>query len=170
MKNNDVSQIITTLLTAPTEAVVNAASEQRRIWAKWLKDVERILASMPDEDEDEEAKKIIIQEHLSLAPVWKMSAQISVGITMRVASIERKEGKSSFGLGIGLLQASGGFGFMSESSSESVLQAHANYALSNDKEVTIGDYLSKLGIDAVEAGEVGTAIAKLNVASTPIEE
>ena len=167
MKKNDVSQVITTLLTAPTEAVVNAAAEQRRIWAKWLTDVQRILDSMPEGDN--EARQLVIREHLSLAPVWKMSAQISVGITMRVASIERKEGEASFGLGVGLLQASGGFGFMSESSTESVLQAHANYALSNDKEVSIESYLNSLGVDAVAAGEVNTAISKLNVASTPIE-
>ena len=68
--------MITSLLTAPTEAVVNAASEQRRIWIKWLKDVERILASVPDSDVD--TKRTIIQEHLHLAPVWKMSAQISI--------------------------------------------------------------------------------------------
>ena len=50
-----------------------------------------------------------------------MAAQVSVGITMRVASINRTEGGATLGLGIGLLQAPGTFGFVSESTSESIL-------------------------------------------------
>jgi len=50
------------------------------------------------------------------------------------------------------------------------MQAQANYALTNDTEVNITDYLSGLGVNLVAATEVDTAIEKLNVASTPIQE
>ena len=83
MDQNDITRLITTLLTAPTEAVVQASSEQRRIWISWLKDVKRLI----DDASSDEIKKRIIDQHMDLAPVWKMGAQISLGVTMRISSI-----------------------------------------------------------------------------------
>ncbi len=163
MATSDITKIITTLLTAPTEAVVQAATVQRKCWIDWLKDVQRLVKDSVDEVQ----KKKIIDEHMKIAPIWKLGAQVSVGITMRVASIERSEGSASLGLGIGLLQASGSFGFMQESTNESILQARAQYALSNDTEITLSEYLSDLGVTLSSAADVQTAIDKLSVAATP---
>jgi len=165
MPVDDVAKVITTLFTAPTEAAVNTAVEQRRIWIKWLEDVNRILETVPD---DAERRKAIIREHLRLAPTWKLAAQVSVGITMRVASINRFEGGVTLGLGLSMLQVAGSFGFVSESTSESVLHARAQYALTNDAEVTLGDYLDALGVGLAEASDVTSAIERLESASTPI--
>ena len=164
MATSDITKIITTLLTAPTRAVVDAASEQRSSWIYWLKDVQRLVNDAADDAQ----KTKIINEHLKIAPVWKLGAQISIGITMRIASIKRSEGSASIGLGIGLLQASGSFGFMTESTNESILQARAQYALSNDAEVTLSEYLSDLGVTLSSAGDVQTAIDKLSVAAIPL--
>lgn len=168
MDINDTSKVLTNLFVSPTEAVVLAASEQRRIWIIWLKDIQRLLQALPDGDND--AASTLISGHMRLAPVWKMSAQISVGMTMRIASINRMDGEASIGFGLGLLQASGNFGFMSESSSESVFQAQASYALSNESEITLVDYLSTLGVTPASPSDLQTAIDKLSLASTPISE
>ena len=163
--SSDLTNLITTLFTAPTEAVVDASAEQRRIWIKWLKDVLRLI----NDTDDDASKDKIINEHLKLAPVWKLNAKISLGVTMRVSSIERTEAGASLGIGVGMLQASGSFSFMSESTSESVMQARAEYALSNENEVNLKDYMATLGIDLSKASEVENAIKKLGAASTVVD-
>lgn len=165
MATGDVAKVLTNLFTAPTEAAVNAASEQRRVWIDWLRDVERLVSAASDEA----VKRAIVRRHLDLAPVWKMAAQVSVSITMRVASIKRFEGGATLGLAVGLLQASGSFGFMSESSTESVMQARAQYALTNETEVSLADYLEDLGVDATDPAQLKAAISKLGAASTPLK-
>jgi hypothetical protein len=166
MAVDDVSRVMTTLFTAPTDAVVKAAAEQRRIWRDWLLDVQRLLDGLGDAEQ--ETRKRIIREHLRLAPTWKMTAQVSVGITMRVTSLNRAEGGVTLGLGVGLLQGSGTFGFLSESTTESILQARAQYALGNEAEVSLADYLDTLGVSLADATDVSKAIARLGEASTPL--
>jgi hypothetical protein len=158
MATDDLTRVFTTLFTAPTEATVKAAAAQRRIWIDWLRDVKALVDSTADDN----VKKAIISEHLALAPTWRMAAKISVGVTMRVASVKRVEGGASLGLGLGTVQVAGNFGFMSQSSSESVLQARAEYSLTNDREISLGDYLTTLGVPIVNANEVDTAIASLS--------
>lgn len=168
MANNDIPRMVADLLTAPAEGLVEAASKQRSIWIKWLTDIKRILDSV--DQNDDALKKKIIKSHLELAPIWKLSAQLSLGMTMRIASINRKETSASLGLAVGLLTFGGSFGFMSESSSESVIQIRAQYALSNEKEVKLTEYLDSLGVTLGEATDVTTAIEKLGVAKTPIKD
>lgn len=164
MPTDDISSIFTTLFTAPAESMVDAAAKQRAVWVNWLRDMKRLV-----DNADPQFKQQIIDQHLALAPVWKMDAQVSVGISMRVASINRMEGGLSLGLGISVLQVAGTFGFMSESSSESVLQARAQYAFTNDAQVSLKDYLSSLGVE-LSSDTLDTAIGKLQAASTPLPE
>lgn len=161
VERDEVSQVITTLLTAPGRAAVRASREQRAIWIEWLRDVQGLLEG----EEDPEIRKSIVRQHMRLAPVWQASVQVSLGITMRVASIERREAGMTLGLGVGLLQSSGSFGFMSETSAESVLQARAQYALSNQGEVTLPAYLESLGVDVAGAEDVTAALSKLEGAA-----
>ncbi|MEO0796254.1 MAG: hypothetical protein AAFX93_13885 [Verrucomicrobiota bacterium] len=169
MKNNDVVDAITVLFAAPTEAVVDAASQQRRVWIKWLKDIQRLLVENPSADDAITTQNNnIIAKHLQLAPVWKLSAQISIGIGMRISSLNRFSGGIELGLGTSLVQASGNFGFVSESASESTLQARANYALSNDQEVTLEEYLSDLGVDVTDPATLTLAVERLSTASEPL--
>jgi hypothetical protein len=164
MPITDLSKVFTMLFTAPTEAVVTAAAKQRAVWMDWLRDVKRLLEGAGDA-----YKQGIIDRHLALAPVWKMDAQVSVAVQMRVASIDRVSGGLTLGLGVSVLQAAGTFGFMSESSSESVLQARAQYAFSNGAQVSLKDYLSTLGIE-LKPDTLDTAIGKLQATSTPLPE
>ncbi|WOO42690.1 hypothetical protein [Rubellicoccus peritrichatus] len=169
MDNDDIVNAITVLFTAPTEAVVDAASHQRRIWIKWLKDIDRLINPPTGVDKPSKAQaNEIILRHLELAPVWKMSAQISIGIGMRIASIRRMEGGIKLGIGTSMVSASGSFGFMSESASESTLQARANYAMSNEQEVTLKEYLNDLGVGVTDPTTLTKAIDRLAAATVPL--
>ncbi|AJR07868.1 hypothetical protein C9J03_21730 [Photobacterium gaetbulicola] len=166
MASENLSSVITTLLTAPADAVVQASTAQRHIWMKWLSDLCKLIQDQPDN-----VKKNIIEEHLKLAPTWKMSAQLSLSISMRIASLERTETGVSLGLGIGMIQASGTFGFAREIASESVLQAQAIYNLTNDKEIALKDYLSILGApELVDSTTINTAVTMLGSVSLPAVE
>lgn len=162
-KSSDVSKIVASLLTAPAQATVHGAREQRKIWIRWLRDVERLVQAAPDED----TKNAILAEHLRLAPTWKISAQLSLALSLRVASIRRFETGGSLGFAVGLLQMSGRFGFSSEETTESALQVRAQYALTNDGETNLAEYLTSLGVDPTDPTKLDEAIAKLGTATTP---
>lgn len=162
MAINDIPMVFSTLFTAPSQAMVDAAIKQRVAWINWLRDIKRLV-----DDADANYKQQILDQHLDLAPIWKMDAQVSVAIQMRVASISRIEGGLSLGLGISVLQAAGSFGFMSESTSESVLHARAQYAFSNGSQITLRDYLDTLGVSIVPDA-LDMAISKLQTGSLPL--
>jgi len=164
MATEDISKVFTTLFTAPSEAMVDAAAKQRAVWVDWLRDIKRLV-----DGADAAVKQQIIERHLALAPVWKMDAQVSVAVQMRVASINRMEGGMTLGLGISVLQAAGTFGFMSESTSESVLHARAQYAFSNGAQVSLHEYLDTLGV-TLTPDALDTAIGKLQAGATPLPE
>lgn len=82
---------------------------------------------------------------------------------MRIAKLQRSDGNLKVGLAVGPFQAAGSFGFMSETASESVIQARAAYVVSNDAgETGLKDVLSALGLpDPLDPASVRTAIEKL---------
>ncbi|RWX56226.1 hypothetical protein [Photobacterium chitinilyticum] len=163
MATENLSNIISTLLTAPADAVVQASATQRYIWMKWLTDLTKLIKGEP-----EDVSRKIINEHLKLAPSWKMSAQLSLSLSMRIASIERTEGGVSLGLGIGMIHGSGSFGFTKETTTESTLQAQAIYNLTNDTETSLKDYLNMLGINTLDnTGDLDNAIKKLGKINIP---
>lgn len=162
----EAPQVISGLLSAPAEAVVYGAREQRRIWKEWLRDTSHLLGSL----DSEEQKKALLEKHLELAPTWRASARLSLGITTRIASLKKTDAGGSIGLTIGILQASGSFGHSTETTQESVLQIRAEYALSNDTEVTLSEYLQALGVEATDPGSLNAAIDKLGTSTTPIAE
>lgn len=155
MPSEDVAKVFATLFTAPADAMVDAAAKQRLIWVRWLEDVRRLVDAA-----DAEYKQQILDRHLALAPVWKLDAQVSVAVQMRVASIDRASGGFSLGLGLSVLQASGSLGFLSETSSESVLHARAQYAFSNGGQTTLQQYLADLGV-TLRPDALDTAISRL---------
>lgn len=155
MAREDVAQVFATLFTAPAQAMVQAARTQRQTWAEWLHTVGELL-----QQADEPTRQAIIDQHLALAPVWKLDAQVSAAIQLRVASVERLETGLSLGLGVSVFHAAGTFGFMAESSSESVLHARAQYAFSNNATVSLKEYLDTLGV-TLTPQTLDVAIAKL---------
>ncbi|MEM6259538.1 MAG: hypothetical protein AAGI37_14735 [Planctomycetota bacterium] len=100
---------------------------------------------------------------LKMAPKWSASLRGDVSIVLRLATLKQTKAGVSLGVGVGPFQASGSFGFMSETASESVIQARAAYVVSNDAgEVGLVDVLKDLGIvDPLDPGEVENAVAKL---------
>ncbi|CAM2067890.1 hypothetical protein SCOR_21095 [Sulfidibacter corallicola] len=154
MSGPDVEGVFTTLFTAPANAVVQAEAEYRAIWAQWLENTMALLAKVPQGTD----RSAILAKHLELAPVMKLGAQIEVGITLRVGSVTRREGSLGVSLGVGAFQASGSFGFMSQNTSESVMQARAAYALSNETEVTLKDFAANWSIDLADPTQLSSAI------------
>ncbi len=155
--NSDISAMITTLLTAPSIATIDSMKAQRIIWKQWLEDINALVKKA-----DINAQQQIIDKHLDIAPTWKMTAQISLSLSMRVASINRKDGKFVLGLGIGPVQASGEFGFMSQSTSEGSMHASVKYNLTNDNEITLRNYMDTLGVTKIVPENIEDSIKKLN--------
>lgn len=152
----DLENVFTTLFTAPAEAVVQAEADYRQIWAKWLGNVMELL-----KQRDESKHAEILRTHLNLAPVMKLNAKVEVGITLRVGSIKKRDGSVGVGLGVGAFQLNGSYGFMSQSSSESVMQARAAYEMTNQAEVTLKEFADTWSLPLTSATEVGTAITFL---------
>ncbi len=157
---NDASKMITTLLTAGPDAAIQANREQRKIWADWLEDIIDMLGEIGEEI-DFEKREIFISEQLSLAPAFKLNAFISVSSSMRIASIDRVDASGGLGLSLGLLQISGSFGMSQQNSSESTLQARAEYTLTNNNELSLSDYLGSLGVKTSDPTELQNAVTIL---------
>lgn len=153
----EIQTILSALFTEPISAVVGAERDYRRIWAGWLEDLVRVLPAGLSAAEEAD----FINKRLELAPVMRISATIEAGVTMRIASLTQKEGKVSLSLGTGPFQISGGGGFSSQTSSESVFQARALYTLSNDAERSLKDYATELRLPLATAADVTAAAGKL---------
>lgn len=137
MAQSDLTDIITTLFTAPAEASVAAEKQYRRIWMQWLQKTMALLDAAPEGSD----KAKMLTQRLDLAPILKFEAAVDLGVTMRLVSVKAREGGGELGLAVGPFQAAGSFSFMSQSTSESILQARARYQLSNRNELTLRDYL-----------------------------
>ncbi len=159
MKNEDITNMISCLMTAPSEATLVALEKQREIWSKWLEDIIKLMAKQKDETK----KQAVIDRFISLAPSWKMRSHLDLSISMRVSSVDKKDGKFTLGLGIGSVNASGQFGFMSQSSSESTLQARLIYDLTNDDELTLEDYLKTIYQTDLTAKNIDTIQKELAI-------
>ncbi|MGP1345401.1 MAG: hypothetical protein ACTS3F_01865 [Phycisphaerales bacterium] len=159
MAIDDIGRVFSMLFTAPSQAMVKACADQRRVWIEWLEDLRRVLDGLGGEGDP----GAIIAKHLRMAPAWRMDAQVCAAIQMRVASITRMGGEMSLGLGLSGLSVAGRFGFSQENSTESTLHATVRYAFSNDAEVSLSDYMKDvLRVDQITTvDQLNTAIGKL---------
>jgi hypothetical protein len=157
MSQSQIEDIVGTLLTAPVKAVTYANREQMYIWRDYLKTISALIDIESTQDE----KVSLVKQYLSMAPIWKVSATVEVGITMRIASVSKSAKGGSIGLAVGLLQVAGQFSSESSTTSESVMTAKAIYALSNDKEIKLTEFMSTLGVTVTSPDQVVTAIGKL---------
>lgn len=165
MATTDLESVFSMLFTAPSEAVVRSEAEFRRIWVQWLRDLKKLIDArnaLPSPP-----SVIEFNEQLELAPVMKFTARVEAGITMRVATVRQTEAKASLGLGLSILQVSGSFGFSSQDTQESVLQAKAQYAMTNTNEVTLKDYLKDFSIELAKPEDIDNAV---NFLKTPPAE
>lgn len=166
MATTDLTELFTTLFTAPARASWCAEREYRRIWVGWLEDLSRLIAASGGAMDAEG-----LDRHLAMAPVMRFEGLIELGVTMRVASVGEMRGGLGAGLRLGAIETSGSFGFMSRSTQDSILQAKAQYTLTNDHSMTLSEYLETLSITLANPEDVAVAIEALrNVEGAPLPE
>lgn len=141
MENFDVPKLFKTMFTAPVEAIILAEEEYRKIWLKYLSDLERQVESL-DMNDDEEEKKNFIDNALSMAPVMNFEAAIETETIMRISGTD--ETSVSGGLRLSVLHVSGRYS--SSNAYESTIKAKANYELSNSRKMSLKEYLATRGI------------------------
>lgn len=157
MSQSQIEDVVSTLLSAPVKAATYANREQMYIWRDYLKTIEAVIGTVTDPAQ----KVALISQYMSMAPTWKVAAQIDVGITMRIASISKTTVGGSLGIAVGVVQTAGQFSSEKSTSTESLLTARALYSLSNDNEIQLENFLSSLGIDLAQPDQVATAVGKL---------
>lgn len=162
MSQSQIEDVVSTLLSAPVKAATYANREQMYIWRDYLKTIQAVI----DTVNDTEQKVALISQYISMAPIWKVAAQIDVGITMRIASISKTSIGSTLGITVGLVQTAGQFSSEKSTSTESLLTARAHYSLTNDNEIQLADFLNSLGINLAAPEQVTTAVAKLESITT----
>jgi len=155
----NINGLLTTLLTAPGDAVTGAEQRYRRIWAQWLTDLLAMAEALKDSPGFNLAE-FLNRQLEQLAPVMQLNGRIEVAATMRIASVSQTEAGGSLTLGVGPIGLSGNYGFMQRTSEESVLQVHAQYTLSNG-ETSLAQYLGSANLKVTSAAEVKKAIAFL---------
>jgi len=160
MSNTSLESIVSTLFTAPAQAVIAAEKEYLSIWKGYLESLAKELND-PASTLKPEEKALLLKERLNLVPVMKFQAAIDLGITMRIASVDQKSGNFSAGLQLNVFQASGGFGFMTQNTQESTFQARASYNMSNYDAVTLTQYLAPAKIDLTDPTKLDEAVKYL---------
>lgn len=157
-----IESVMTELFTAPLEAAVNADREYRKTWTRWMKD-QLTLVSVPSPNPASPPALrdgVKIDDILKTAPAVSLDGVIDLSITMRIASVKQKEGSLGIGLGLGPVNATGSFGFMSRTAEESVFQVQARFTLSNTGRDLSGE-LAKAGLTPVDIPSMENAIKLL---------
>lgn len=150
-----ISNAFADLFSAPLKAVVEAEKAYLEIWIQKLEFIKANYSS------DLSAKKVNLQDLISLyVPTVSLEGNIKTSLTMRVAGVQQKSGTLSGGLALGPIHLSGGFGFSSSQTQESIFQASTEFFLSN-KEFSLKDYLKAANIEAATPADLDSAIAKL---------
>ncbi|MEE9350969.1 MAG: hypothetical protein V3U78_01815 [Thiotrichaceae bacterium] len=166
MVTTDLKEVFKMLFTAPAEACVEAEASYRAIWLQWLLDLQKMLKTQ--KLKSTKANNAIIS-HLDLAPVMKFDGIVECGVTMRIASISEKGKSVSTGIQLGVIETTGSFGFMHRQTNESVMQAKAQYTVTN-REVSLANYLGHFSIDLASPSDLTTAISFLKKTSPILAE
>ena len=162
MSTTSLTNVFRELFVAPLNAVTQAEADYRQIWAAWLEDQLRLLAT-PDGKLKEGAS---LEKVLDTAPIINLDGVIEVGITMRIASVQEFNASADVGLAVGPIFVSGGFGFMNRTTQESIFQASARFTLSNH-EKNLKKYLMDRNIPVTNPKEVSNAVDILKKSALP---
>lgn len=160
-----LTDLISEFYEAPLDAVQRAEAHYRKTLANWL---DKKWAWYQTLDESRR-REISFTEFLDEAPAIQMNAVFNLAATLRIASVSSKSANVSGGLALGPIQTSGGFGFSSQRSEESVLKAASSITVSNtvtDLAVLLGKY----GLDPTDESSVKTAVELLRGGITPEPE
>ena len=140
----DVRGVLRELCTAPLDAAVKAEADYRAIWLEWLEEKIRIVKSMEGVDLGDVWKKLF-----ESAPAVSVNSRVDLAVTLRITSVKEFSAEGRIGLTVGPIYASGGFGFMSRTTTESTLQASTSVVLSNNEQNLL-DYLGKHNIKSTD--------------------
>ena len=152
-----VSGVLREMCSAPLDAAVKAEADYRKIWHIWIIGKKAMIDGL-----DEETKKGINWMKLfETAPAVSVNSKVDLAITMRITSVKEITASGEAGLSVGPIHASGGFGFMTRTATESTLQASTSVVLSNNDQNLL-DYLGKHNISPTDPTQLDKAVALLS--------
>lgn len=165
----DLKSVFSMLFTAPLEAVVEAEVRYRRLTHECLHNLLQTVnvlypapaAGAARSPSQLAAIQSLITSQLALAPIFKINASVDAALTMRVASITTKNAEVNLQLGVGGISVGGSFGSSQQASSETVLQAAARYAVHNNTEISMTDFLANFGLTPTDPEGLKNAVEKL---------
>lgn len=167
MSETSISSVYRELFQSPLKAVTDAEADYRKIWSAWLQDqLTLVTDQVPDpQNQGKTISKIRegvdFQQILKTAPVISLDGVIEVSITMRIASVREFDANLNVGISVGPVYASGGFGFKSSTSQESLFQASTRFTLSNQN-MDLSKYLADRNISMANASDVQNAVKLLS--------
>jgi len=161
MATISISKAFSDLFSAPLSAVVEAEEAYLRMWIARLKVLQATYVEGGGDDagikNDADLSELIDQ----YVPVVQLEGKIDTSLTMRIAGVKETSASISAGLALGPIHASGGFGFVSRNTHESVFQASTSFALSN-KEFSLKDYLKTANLTVSTPSDLNKAIEHLS--------
>jgi hypothetical protein len=157
MATLSISNAFSDLFVAPLNAVVDAEEAYLQMWITRLK----VLRATYVEDEKVKREANLSELLDQYVPVVQLEGNIDTSLTMRIAGVKEMSGSLSVGLALGPVHASGGFGFVSRNTHESVFQASTSFALAN-KEFSLKDYLKAAKITVATPSDLTKAIEHLS--------
>ncbi|MBC2607315.1 hypothetical protein [Pelagicoccus albus] len=165
-----ISKAFSELFSAPLEAVLEAEEKYLSLWLKNLKSIKKIYVQGSGQQAKLKAGADLAELIDQYAPTVRLEGRIETALTMRIAGVKETSGSASGGLSLGPIHASGGFGFTSRNTQESVFQASTSFALSN-KEFSLGEYLKTAKVSLASAADLDKAIQhlELDLKSRPTE-
>jgi hypothetical protein len=156
MSTISISQAFTELFSAPLKSVVQAEEDYLRLWINRLQVIQKLFVTNGKWKADVDMKTVVAQ----YAPAVRLEGRIDTALTLRVAGVREISANASVGLALGPVHASGGFGFVSRNTHESIFQASTSFALSN-KEFSLTNYLEAAKLPLVTAADLNNAIKHL---------
>ncbi|MEM6334456.1 MAG: hypothetical protein AAF823_14060 [Planctomycetota bacterium] len=165
-----LSDVVAGLFVEPLHGFNRAQMDIVDHWIATLERLKQVLGQGGANKPKDPAA--LIAATLAMAPKWSATIRGDASIVLRVASLTQTQGQVSLGVAVGPFQASGSFGFMSETASESVIQARASYVVSDDGgEISLRDLLKLMNVPEVAGPkEVETAVGLLGDLKTALTQ
>lgn len=136
MAEQNMREVFGMLFTEPVYSIVEAEKRYRTIWLDWI---DRIVAQLPNVKK--ESKLDFLTKQIDMAPIMNFSANVEVGVSMKLSSMEGKNGEVKLGVSVAPVELSGTFGFVKQETRENSLTAKAQYGITNTNSLKLKDLL-----------------------------
>lgn len=149
------SSLVGTVMRTPLEAVLSAERQYLVAWRDRIATISEINKASPLSAEE-------IRATLEYVPTMKLAGDIQIAATVRLVSVREVGSRLELAVGAGPVGVSGGFGHLSRTSEESIIQISAHFKITNG-ETGLLEYLKKVGkIDLAKPEDIGGALDFLN--------